>query len=63
MTGSELKALRKQRGLTLARGAMDLGVSVETLARWERSEQLPHWRQFDRILQWQCVTFDRLPAA
>lgn len=63
MTGAELKALRKSMGLSLARGAEELNISIETLARWERSERLPHWEQFARIDEWRSVTFDRLSAA
>lgn len=35
MIGSELKALRKKLGLSLAETARQLGVSARSIARWE----------------------------
>jgi len=41
MTGSELKALRKKLGLSLAQAARQVEVSSRTWARWETSERVP----------------------
>jgi transcriptional regulator with XRE-family HTH domain len=39
MTGSELKQLRKELGLSLAEAARQVEVSVRTWARWEASDE------------------------
>lgn len=39
MTGPELKALRKQLGLSLAQAARQVEVSPRTWARWEAGDQ------------------------
>jgi transcriptional regulator with XRE-family HTH domain len=38
-TGSELRAIRLEIGLSQARLARELDVTVTTVARWERGEQ------------------------
>lgn len=39
MTGAELKALRKELGLSLAKAARQVEVSPRTFARWESGVQ------------------------
>ncbi|WP_447979039.1 helix-turn-helix domain-containing protein [Candidatus Nitrospira bockiana] len=39
VTGEELRRRRKELGLTQAQLAADLGVTVTTVARWERGER------------------------
>lgn len=41
MTGAELKALRKQLGLSLNEAARQVEVSPRTWARWEVSDKPP----------------------
>jgi DNA-binding transcriptional regulator YiaG len=41
MEGSELKALRKSLGLSLAKAARQVEVSSRTWARWESGSQKP----------------------
>jgi DNA-binding transcriptional regulator YiaG len=38
MTGQQLKAIRKRLGWTQAKVASAVGVSANTVARWERDE-------------------------
>jgi DNA-binding transcriptional regulator YiaG len=39
MTGAELKALRKQLGLSLAQASRQVEVSARSWARWEAGDQ------------------------
>ena len=39
MTGAELKALRKELGLSLAQASRQVEVSARTWARWEAGDQ------------------------
>jgi putative transcriptional regulator len=41
MTGAEIKGLRKRLGYTQARLAEELGVTANTVARYERDELKP----------------------
>ncbi len=51
MEGSELKSIRRRLGLTQEQVADALGVTTNTVARWERGEvQMPEW-QTERLKQ------------
>jgi len=48
-----LQALRKRRGLTQQAVAGVIGVTANTVARWERGEEAPsrhHWIALDALL-------------
>ncbi len=47
--GELLKAMRWRRGWTLEQVALQLGVTVSTVSRWERSERWPSEEQLSRL--------------
>lgn len=43
MTPADLRAARKQAGLTQAQLASRWGISKRTVGRWEMGDELPGW--------------------
>jgi transcriptional regulator with XRE-family HTH domain len=58
--GERLAALRSNRGLRQEDVARDLGVTLGTISRWERGENLPHAEQIKAIVQYFDTTADHL---
>lgn len=58
--GERLAALRTKRGLRQEDVARDLGMTLGTISRWERGENLPHAEQIKAIVQYFDTTADHL---
>lgn len=58
--GSSLSNARKKRGLTQEEVAEHLGVSRQTISKWEVDETLPDICQFKHLAQLYRVTLDEL---
>lgn len=58
--GSSLSNARRNRGLTQEEVAECLGVSRQTISKWEVDETLPDICQFKRLAQLYRVTLDEL---
>lgn len=58
--GSSLSKARKKRGLTQEEVAEHLGVSRQTISKWEVDETLPDICQFKHLAQLYRVTLDEL---
>lgn len=58
--GERLAALRNKRGLRQEDVAHDLDVTLGTISRWERGENLPHADQIKAIVQYFDTTADHL---
>jgi len=48
---SELRRLRRARGLTLAEIGRGLGVSRQSVSIWELGQGAPHWTRIERYLE------------
>lgn len=62
MLGSSLFHARKKAGLTQEEVAERLGVSRQTIGKWEADETLPDIRQSKRLATLYGVTLDELKA-
>ena len=49
--GTKIKALREQRGMTVAELAKELGVSQSTLKEWEANRREPRIRFLIKIVK------------
>ena len=58
--GSNLSDARKKKGLSQEAVAEKLGVSRQTISKWETDETLPDIRQSKRMAQLYGVTLDEL---